>query len=64
MTQGKIYTTTLVGRWKKPHLIYDEGINQTDIATLNVTPDEFYEKLGKALGIKFVDSMDANRQSI
>jgi len=58
MDKPKMYHTTLAGHWKRPHLIYEENFKSTQLAILLVSPDEFYEKLGKALGIKFVEAKD------
>ena len=52
----KIYTTTMGGYWKQPHLMFEENNKDTQIAILLVEPDEFYDKIGKALGIKFVEA--------
>ena len=64
MDKPIIYITTLAGHWKRPHLIYDTGLETTDIAILRVEPDEFYDKLGKALGIKFVDKLECKIEGV
>jgi len=57
MDKPKMYHTTLVGHWKRPHLLYEENCETTQLAILLVEPDEFYNKLGKALGIRFVEGV-------
>lgn len=52
---AKIYTFTKPGN-KKPWLVYEDDARHDEvIATLRVSREEFFEKLGKALDIKFVE---------
>ena len=56
MLKVNIYTSTINGRVKKPYLISVDGFEHTAIAQLKVSEEEFWARLGKALGMKFMDA--------